>query len=105
MSNNIQRLGESLSKRMIKTANAAVGIYTELATIGTGLTLTPDSIQAAIPQGDYLITAGQKLQPGDRVLVAWCGNKPVIVGPASVEQSTSDVTVTHDGQGHVTIDF
>lgn len=55
MSNNIQRLGETLNKRMIKTANAATIVATELGTINQNLSLTPDSLQVAIPEGDYLL--------------------------------------------------
>lgn len=107
MSNNIQRLGETLASRMAKTANAAVTVAVEFATVNENMSLTPDSLQVAIPQGDYLITAGQDPQKGDRVLIAWCGNDPVIVGPAATETAPSpgqiDIKVTSDGDGNVTM--
>lgn len=105
MSRNIQRLGETLSDRMIKTANAAVSIETELGTINENMSLKPDSLQVDIPQGDYMIQAGQKLRPGDRVLIAWCGNEPVIAGPASTEEAPIAIRVSSDGNGNVTIEF
>lgn len=105
MSNNIQRLGNILSERMIKTADAAVTIATEMGTINENLSLTPDSLQADIPQGDYLIQAGQKIRPGDRVLIAWCGEDPVIAGPASTEENPIAISISSDGQGNVTIEF
>lgn len=104
MSNNIQRLGNVLSERMIKTAEAAGIIATEMGTINENMTLTPDSLQADIPQGDYLIQAGQNIQPGDRVLIAWCGEDPVIAGPASTEEAPVALQVSSDGNGNVTIE-
>lgn len=101
MSNNVQRLGETLAGRMKRTANAAVPTSIELGTINNNLSLTTDSLQASIPKGDYLValtlTAGsyitgetdrhthtlpgvfRGLRAGDRVLVAWCGNEPVVI--------------------------
>lgn len=105
MSNNIERLGNTLVKRMKKTADAAVGIASEFGTINDNMSLTPDSLQLAIPQGEYLITAGQKIQPGDRVLIIWCGNEPVITGPTSTEIKPLPIKVTSDGHGNVTITF
>lgn len=105
MSNNIQRLGNTLAARMIKTANAAVSIANELGTINENMSLRPDSLQADIPQGDYLIQAGQKIRAGDRVLIAWAENEPIIVGPASANETPLGITVTSDGNGNVTITF
>lgn len=105
MSNNIQRLGNVLVDRMQKTANAAVITATELGTIQENLSLTPDSLQADIPQGDYMIQAGQKLYAGDRVLIAWCGNEVVVLGPASTVEMPIGIKVTSDGNGNVTIEF
>ncbi len=101
MSRNIQRLGESLVARMQKTANAASSIQTELGIITSNMSLIPDSLQAAIPKGDYMISAGQNPQPGDRVLLAWGGSEPVIIASASTVIKT--ITVTSDGQGNVTV--
>jgi hypothetical protein len=101
MSRNIQRLGESLVARMQKTANAASSIQTELGIINSNMSLIPDSLQAAIPKGDYMISAGQDPKPGDRVLLAWCGSEPVIISTAST--AVKKITVTSDGQGNVTV--
>lgn len=77
--NNIQRLGNTLSGRMKKTANAAVPVSIELGVINSNLSLTPDSIDADIAQGEYLICSGLDLEDGDRVLIAWAGNEPVVI--------------------------
>lgn len=101
MSNNIQRLGETLAKRMKRTASASSPTTMELGTINSNLSLTTDGLQAQIPKGAYMIALGQAgtsyetgeadghthtmpeniraLQAGDRVLVAWCGNEPVVI--------------------------
>lgn len=55
MSSNIQRLGETLSGRMKKSASAAVPTTLELGTINGNLSLTVDSIGTPIPQADYLV--------------------------------------------------
>lgn len=101
MGNNIQRLGETLASRMTKTANAAVPTSIELGVINGNMSLTTDSLRAPIPKGEYMVdimltgtapndpyeTEDEKklpsvlraLKAGDRVLVAWCGNEPVVV--------------------------
>lgn len=94
MSSNIQRLGNILAGRMKKTANAAVPTTLELGTIGSGLSLTTDGLQALIPKGEYMVNLMlttpdgtseplpdnfRGLKNGDRVLVAWCGNEPVVI--------------------------
>ena len=108
MSTNMQRYGEVLSDRMKKTSGAAARITTELGTINSNLSLSTDSLPTPIPKGDYMInglltgdsyetssdthshedveeyththtlTLGP-LKSGDRVLVMWCGNEPVVV--------------------------
>lgn len=78
MNNNIQRLGRILADRMVLTSNAAVPLTVELGVINDNLTLTTDSIPAEIPKGDYMKPKGQSLNAGDRVLVVWCQNEPVI---------------------------
>lgn len=121
---NKQRLGNVLDGRMKKTSGAAVPTCIELGTINGNLSLTTDSLQGSIPQGEYMVDSRlccstynvfatthyhdggghsghesgsgthahnggehthrlpnefRKLQPGDRVLVAWCGNEPVVI--------------------------
>lgn len=100
MSSNMQRLGATLADRMKKTSRAAVPTTIELGVINANLSLTTDSLRAAIPKGDYMVnlalTGGTKtgtanshshtlpsafrgLKAKDRVLVAWCGNEPVVI--------------------------
>lgn len=85
MSKNMKRLGATLSNRMKRTANGAVPTAIELGVVNPNLSITTDSLQASIPKGDYMINlmfAGGEfrgLQSGDRILVAWCGNEPVVV--------------------------
>lgn len=55
MSKNMQRLGSTLSNRMKKTANGAVPTTIELGVVNSNLSITTDSLQAAIPKGDYMV--------------------------------------------------
>lgn len=116
MSKNMQRLGATLSDRMKLTASGAVPTTIELGTVNSNLSLTTDSLQAAIPKGDYMVNlmlTGDRststeshthtdgyhshshelpgtfrgLSAGDRVLVSWCGNEPVVI--AIVTASTT----------------
>ena len=100
MGKNIQRLGDTLANRMKRTAGAAIPTALELGTINSNLSLTTDSLKTSIPKGDYMLAitltgsfdTGEKeshthrlpdnfrgLKSGDRVLVCWCGNEPIIV--------------------------
>ena len=95
MSKNMQRLGSTLSRRMKATAGAAVPTTLELGSIGSNMSLITDSLRATIPRGQYMVNlmlTGYKtvdgkdlpaslrsLSSGDRVLVAWCGNEPVVI--------------------------
>lgn len=106
--NNMQRLSMTLDGRMKQTSSAAVPTTIELGTINANLSLTTDSLRVPIPKGDYMIntmlaggaqtesaslsyggevrthshglpSAFRGLKGGDRVLVAWCGNEPVVI--------------------------
>lgn len=122
MSKNMQRFSAALSNRMKNTANAAIPTGVELGIVNANLSITTDSLQAAIPKGDYMVNlmltgsrststeshthsggshaqysgsgshthsdgehshempgAFRGLQAGDRILVAWCGNEPVVI--------------------------
>lgn len=123
MSKNSQRLGATLSNRMKKTAGGVATTTIELGVVNSNLSITTDSLQAAIPKGDYMVnlmltgirsTSSEShthsggshgghesgdgshthsggnhshalpggfrgLRSGDRVLVAWCGNEPVVI--------------------------
>lgn len=103
MSKNMQRLGATLANRMKQTSRAAVPTAIELGIVNSNMSITTDSLRVPIPKGDYMVnltltgglstsTAGSDalhshtipnafrgLQPGDRILVAWCGNEPVVI--------------------------
>lgn len=106
MSSNMQRLGDTLANRMKKTSAAAVTTTLELGRIAGNMSLTTDTLRASIPKGEYMVNlmlvgsfrtgtdTGKEevddhshqlpenfrgLQAGDRVLVAWCGNEPVVI--------------------------
>ena len=83
MSTNMQRLGATLSNRMKRTANGAVKTTIELGVVNSNLSITTDSLQDPIPKGDYMVnsmmTGSRAISKGDRVLVAWCGNEPVVI--------------------------
>lgn len=53
--NNIQRLGDTLSRRMVRSANAAIPTTVELGTINSDLSLTTDGLGGKIPPSDYMI--------------------------------------------------
>lgn len=78
MSNKIQKLGNVLNERMQKAITGRATLTVELGVIHSNASLTTDGIPAEIPKGDYFMPQGAELQPGDRVLVAWCGMTPVI---------------------------
>ena len=104
MSKNTQRLSNTLSKRMKKTANGAVPTTIELGIVNGNLSITTDSLHAEIPRGDYMVNlmltgarrtdeascgdgihshalpeGFREIQPGDRIIVAWCGTEPVVI--------------------------
>lgn len=106
MQTNIEKLGATLNKRMQQAAKARTGITAELGTITSDRGLQVASLGNVIPKGDYLISShltGRKtrtvstskednhthsvdihselrnLAPGNRVLVIWCENEPVVV--------------------------
>ena len=102
MSSNIEKLGETLQGRMRSVRQTGKGVQLELAQIGAGGKLVPDVSPGPIPIGEYSIcrTVSGKvmkegkvaadsmhmediryegLKEGDRVLLAWCGNEPVVI--------------------------
>ena len=81
MSANAQKLGALLAQRMRQTAQANTPMGVELGSILDGsLTLRPDGLAADIPRREYSTLGEPELEAGDRVLVAWCGNEPVVLG-------------------------
>lgn len=106
MGKNMERLGRVLDNRNKRTiADNTTLLYDkiELATIDSNLALVPDSLRTPIPKGSYMLplfmtaqlatkpatctTTHQHdlpdqyrtIQSGDRVIMAWCGNEPVIL--------------------------
>lgn len=55
MSSNMQKLGNTLAKRMQRTASQAVPVTVELGTINGDLSLTTDSLVGNIAPQDYMI--------------------------------------------------
>lgn len=56
MKTNVQKLGDTLSDRMKKTAGAAFKTTLELGVIDGSLSLTTDSIKNPIPKGAYMVS-------------------------------------------------
>lgn len=104
MSNNMQRFATVMSNRMKQSSSAAVTTTMELGVVNSNLSITPDSLRVPIPVGDYMVNlrlTGERftdyarfensahrhelpepfrgLKPNDRILIAWCGNEPVVL--------------------------
>lgn len=122
MSENIEKLGSLMSRRMQATNEAMATRFLELGRIGDNMSLLPDNFMAPIAKGEYMVdlrltgsldttytehkhSGGQHAQqegtgahshdggkhkheipntlrglhPGDRVLIAWCGNEAVVI--------------------------
>ena len=80
--NNIERLGDLLSNRMKETVHGNSSVTAELGTIGSNLSLSVTSIRNSIPKGQYMISRNvilNGLEKGNRVLVVWVGNEPVVI--------------------------
>ena len=93
--NPIEELGELLEARMKGRIKANETPNLELGTINGNMALQVDSLGNAIPKGEYMVAlrltlkqitasvsppgALRGLQAGDRVLVAWAGNEPVVI--------------------------
>lgn len=55
MSKNKKRLGAVLADRMGKTVAGNVPTTIELGVVNTNLSITTDSLQEAIPKGEYMV--------------------------------------------------
>ena len=84
---NVDRLGSILAKQMQKTVQANRTLGLELGRIKETrregvlvLDLISDSLRQTIPQGGYSTLSGVSLSDGDRVVVAWLGYEPVVLG-------------------------
>lgn len=106
MGKDVQRLSAAFSSRMLRTARDAQHTFMELGVINGELALVTDSFKVPIPKGDYMLAMTltgsfdtsrvsdggegasahvhrlpdnfRAIKPGDRVLVAWCGNEAVV---------------------------
>ncbi|MCU7380524.1 hypothetical protein OBO34_19615 [Clostridiales Family XIII bacterium ASD5510] len=63
----------------ITKANASTDI--ELGKLKSNNSLKPDISPGPIPETDYSVcrSIAGDLAPGDRVLIVWCGDEPVII--------------------------
>lgn len=103
--NPIEELGELFDNTMKGRIRANERPILELGTINSNLALQVDSLGNAIPKGEYMVALRLKLSSltlttassnvhthsvklpeelrglnaGDRVLVAWAGNEPVVI--------------------------
>lgn len=78
MGKNMQRLGDTLSGTMRRTAGAMMPTTLELGVINGNYALITDSIKTPIPKGDYMVN--------------------IIL--ASESYDTEETTHTHDGGNH-----
>lgn len=84
---NLDRVAGILAQRMQQTAKAncptglELGTMTEVTREGMlVLDLISDKLRQAIPCGSYSVLTGVELADGDRVVVAWIGHEPVVLG-------------------------
>ena len=87
MSKSTDRMCAALTRRMQQTAKAGQPMGMDLGqiveTYRDGVLvrdLTPDGLRKTIPQGSYSTLGALYLENGDRVVVAWIGNEPVVLG-------------------------
>lgn len=92
MGSNMKRLGDVLNSRMQRTVARNARTSLELGTINGDMSLSMDGLNGNIRPSQYMVdirltckdygdlpSAFRKLRPGDRVLVAWVGNEPIVV--------------------------
>ena len=75
----IEKLGQTLNKRIHAVFDAKEGLKPEIGSITDNLGLQVQAVKNTIPKEDYLVEAQTSLKPGDRVLTVWCGMEPIIV--------------------------
>ena len=87
MSKNTDRLCAALTRQMTRSAKSNQPMGPELGRIirvyregRYVLDLISDSLRKTIPQGSYSTLGGLRLEGGDRVVVVWIGNEPVVLG-------------------------
>ena len=87
MSKSTDRLCAALARQMTRSAKGNLPMGPELGQIVRAyrdgryvLDLIPDSLRKTIPQGSYSTLDSPLLEGGDRVVVLWVGNEPVVLG-------------------------
>lgn len=93
MSKNMQRLGATLSNRMRRTADGAVPTTIELGVVNANLSITTDSLQDAIPKGDYMVNL---MLTGSR----WTSKESHTHSGGSHSQYSGDGSHSHSGGEH-----
>lgn len=78
--NALNKLGETMNARMHEVVDYATSdVPVESGVIIEGLGLQVESLDSIIPPSDYLIMSGT-VSVGDRVIVVWTEEDPVIIG-------------------------
>lgn len=85
--NNLERLGNTLAKEMRKTVQSGKDLTMDLGRIvkvrrnGVWVyDLISDGLRQTIPQGSYSVLNGVGFSGGERVVVSWVDNEPVVLG-------------------------
>lgn len=84
--NNIDRLGDLIAGQIKKTIAGNASIITELGQIKANNALQVSSLKNYIPKGQYMVTRTARengLSAGDRVIVIWVGNEPIVIDVVS----------------------
>lgn len=84
--NNIDRLGDLIAGQIKKTIVGNASIITELGQIKANNALQVSSLKNYIPKGQYMVTRTARengLSAGDRVIVIWVGNEPIVIDVVS----------------------
>lgn len=77
----MEKLGSLLTAEVQKTISANQNPVLEFGSITDDrLTLFPDSLRKSITFDSYTVLNHQYLENGDRVLLAWVGQEPVVLG-------------------------
>lgn len=85
MASNIEKLGETLQGRMHTVRKSKSATLIELGSLVGEKILKPDTSPGPIPQGEYSLCSSGKVKAGDRVLIVWCGDEPVIIDKIVME--------------------
>jgi len=81
MSSGISKLAAALQNRMIESGEQPAAI--DFGSIKADGSLVTDLFQVPIPKGDY-IESSNTFKAGDRVLVAWIDQTPVVIDTAAI---------------------